>query len=365
MIDKNIYKKRLENVLIMLEKYNLNCVLLNKSETINFLTGANNCCSWIFINRFNKKVAIVMESDFKEYKKQSIIEDIRVFKSHDPLKLWIDIIKEFSLQDNTLAIEQDHLRMRDYIMLKHIFGNIINLSIDADFIVEEARIIKESDEIEKIKNAASLTLEMMNFVSNALEIGESEISLKNKILKKIYDENENADALIYVGSDGRSALAHNPATNNKVNNGPVVIDLHLSLNGYHIDMARTFLLNKQQKDIYEIFKEKINKYVFKCKDGQSISEIKNSFYKELKQDLGKKCNFLTGPFLHGIGIKSYELPMLDHPFEAKGFINKLKENMVLALSNIGVYSEKGWGIRYEQTFLVTKNKPIIFTADDL
>lgn len=365
MVDKSIYRKRIENVLCMLDKYNLDCILLNKSETINYLIGANNTCSWVFITRNNKIVVLVMESDYKEYAKQSIIEDIRTFQTHDPLKLWKDVIMELGLQYKSMALENDHLRFRDYLMLKGIFGNIINLDFNADFIVEEARIIKEKDEIEKTKKASILALKVMNFTNNIIIKGESEINLMSKILNKINSENENAGALIYIGSDGRSSLSHNPPSNNKIKDGPVIVDLHLSLDSYYIDTARTFLLNHKQRNIYEFFKEKIHKYIDKCKDGQSISELKNSFYKELKLGLDKKFKFLTGPFLHGVGIKNYELPHLDHPFEAKGFIETLKEGMVLALSNIGIYSENGWGVRYEETFLITKNKPDIFTFDNL
>lgn len=365
MVDESIYKKRIKNVLYMLDKYNLDCILLNNSETISYLIGANNRCSWVFISKDSKIMALVLESDYKEYSKQSIVKDIRTFKTDDPLKLWKDAITEFELRDRSIALEKEHLRFRDYLTLKAIFGNIINLDFDADFIVEEARIIKEKDEIEKIKDASILALKVMNFTNSCIIKGESEINLMNKILNKIHYENENADALIYIGSDERSSLAHNPATNNKIKNGPAVVDLHLSLDGYHIDMARTFLLNDKQRYIYEFFKEKIHKYIEKCKDGQSIIELKNSFYKELKLGTDKEFKFLTGPFLHGVGIKNYELPTLDHPFEARGFIKNLKEGMVLALSNIGIYSENGWGIRYEETFLITKNKPSIFTLDNL
>ena len=129
---------------------------LNKAETIKYLTGADNMCSWLFITRDNKTVALVLESDYKEYSKQSIIEDIRTFRTHEPIKLWRDLITEFRLQEKSLAIEQYHLKIFYYVILEKIFGPIINLDAEADFIVDEARSIKEKDEIEKIKNVSTL-----------------------------------------------------------------------------------------------------------------------------------------------------------------------------------------------------------------
>ena len=37
--------------------------------------------------------------------------------------------------------------------------------------------------------------------------------------------------------------------------------------------------------------------------------------------------------------------------------------MTLACTNIGLYSRKGWGVRYEDTFLVTREGVELFTSD--
>jgi len=61
------------------------------------------------------------------------------------------------------------------------------------------------------------------------------------------------------------------------------------------------------------------------------------------------------PLLHGIGIVNYELPWFDHPFEGKGYPEKLTSGMALACTNIGLYSKIGWGIRYEDTLIVHRD----------
>jgi Xaa-Pro aminopeptidase len=38
--------------------------------------------------------------------------------------------------------------------------------------------------------------------------------------------------------------------------------------------------------------------------------------------------------------------------------------MTLASSNIGLYSKKGWGVQYEDTFVVTEGKPIVLTREN-
>jgi Xaa-Pro aminopeptidase len=41
----------------------------------------------------------------------------------------------------------------------------------------------------------------------------------------------------------------------------------------------------------------------------------------------------------------------------------LEPSMKITWGNIGMYSNKGWGIRYEDTFAITKNGPVILSAE--
>ncbi|MGI5838000.1 MAG: M24 family metallopeptidase [Chloroflexota bacterium] len=72
---------------------------------------------------------------------------------------------------------------------------------------------------------------------------------------------------------------------------------------------------------------------------------------------------LTGPLLHDIGVGRPEEPRFHFP-GSQGYPGKLEANMTLASSNIGLYSKKGWGVQYEDTFVVTEGKPIVLTREN-
>jgi Xaa-Pro aminopeptidase/Xaa-Pro dipeptidase len=192
----------------------------------------------------------------------------------------------------------------------------------------------------------------------------TEAQLANKIYKAMLDTGAGNGTSIYIGSDERSSLAHNPPSNNRLEVGPVVIDIHSSYKGYHADMARTLFLegsSREQVGVYEMFRDKVLETIHSIEDGLSLHEVKRTFYKGLKES--DRMILLTGPLLHGVGIVNYELPKFDHPFEGKGFPHKLMAGMVLACTNIGMYSRQGWGIRYEDTFVVNRDGIDILTQD--
>ena len=56
MTKNPIYEARLEKVEKAMETIGVKCLLLNKSITIKYLTGANNTCSWVFLCADKKRV---------------------------------------------------------------------------------------------------------------------------------------------------------------------------------------------------------------------------------------------------------------------------------------------------------------------
>jgi len=101
------------------------------------------------------------------------------------------------------------------------------------------------------------------------------------------------------------------------------------------------------------------KAVSACRGGATMLEVKKLFHKSLNQSQGLR--YLTGPVLHGVGMMNAELPSFDFPHHIKGYPELLEPNMVLAVSNLGLYSPEGWGVRIEDTFRVTETGPEYLT----
>lgn len=60
-------------------------------------------------------------------------------------------------------------------MIEKIFGQLINNEADADIVVEEARIVKNEAEIQKIKKAARLAKIGMKYALEKIGVIKTEI----------------------------------------------------------------------------------------------------------------------------------------------------------------------------------------------
>ena len=61
MEEPDICEKRLIKVENILAEQGIGCLPLNQSQTIEFLTGANNTSSWVFITKSGKRITLFLE----------------------------------------------------------------------------------------------------------------------------------------------------------------------------------------------------------------------------------------------------------------------------------------------------------------
>ncbi len=365
-MNTELYELRLKKVEQVMIDQGIGCLLLNQSQTIEYLTGAKNTCSWLFLTQNGCRIALVLESDYRVYREQSVILDIRTFIPHDPLNLFQKIPAELGLGERSIAVEKDHLRYSQYEMLEKCIGDRINPQFNADHLVQEARLTKTKAEIEAIHTASQLASFGIKLARKIACVGMTEAQLAHDVREAMLKEGAGGDTYIYLASDERSSLAHTVPTNNVIQSGPVVIDIHSSYHGFHSDMARTLFFDHPSKEsiqMYQTFREKTLRTIQGLKDGINLVDVKRMFYQDLKEN--PDWILLTGPLLHGIGIVNYELPKFDHPFEGKGYPEHLSAGMALACTNLGLYSKQGWGIRYEDTLVLHQDGVEILTQDPL
>ena len=154
-----------------------------------------------------------------------------------------------------------------------------------------------------------------------------------------------------------------PPPRRSLNRGDVVaLDIHGGFLGYCGDLARTVVCGKiddEMADGYACLQKAVVESLDMCWKGVKLIDIRKTFYRELKA--AKKFKFLTGPIIHGVGIMNFEKPYFSFPFDDKGYPEILDTNMVVAVSNIGLYSDRGWGLRLEDMVRVTDREPEYLT----
>ncbi len=218
--------------------------------------------------------------------------------------------------------------------------------------VEDLRLIKDQDEIEKIKTACKISRKAIEYAEKKLKAGITEKELADELeyfLRKTGAEKSAFD--IIVASGKNSANPHHKPSDKKIQkNDVVLIDLGCVHQGYNSDLTRTFFLgkiNKYAENIFKVVKESQKKALNVIKDGASCKEVDFAARNFInKNGFGKYFIHGTG---HGVGIDIHEEPSVSAKSKTV-----LKAGMVVTVEP-GIYIPNKFGVRIEDTVLVTKN----------
>jgi len=225
-------------------------------------------------------------------------------------------------------------------------------------LIERDRIIKHADEVARIREACHLGAELFQDLLNAIRPGVSEAQVAGELefaARKAGAEQMSFPTIIAGGA--RSALPHGRASDRPIpRKGFVVCDFGVILAGYCSDMTRTLHVGQPATaawDGYESVREAQQAAVEAVKPGVTVGEVDTAARKLLqKKSLAKFFTHSTG---HGVGLEIHEAPRV-----AAGQKEVLQAGMVITIEP-GVYMPGKWGVRIEDTVVVTETGCEILT----
>jgi len=249
----------------------------------------------------------------------------------------------------TLGIEADHVTVAEKKRLAALLRPSHALR-DAPGLVEDARMVKDGDELAAIRAAVRLGADLFQTALGAIRPGVKEVEVAAAMeyaARKMGAEEMSFPTI--VSSGARSALPHGRASNQAVPAGAfVVCDWGVILSGYCSDQTRTVWAGKQQAEAraaYDAVLEAQLAATDAVKPGATVGEVDSAARKVLrKAGLGRYFTHSTG---HGVGIEIHEAPRV-----ASGQTQELNPGMVITIEP-GVYLPGKWGIRIEDMVAVT------------
>ncbi len=248
-----------------------------------------------------------------------------------------------------IGIEADHFTLADKKRLNDHLPAGTRLK-DAPAVVDRFRMVKDGEELERIRAAVNLGAKMFDRALEILRPGvkESEVAAAMEYAARL----AGAEAMSFptiIGSGARSALPHGRASEQTVKPGGfVVCDFGVILGGYCSDQTRTVWVGTVSDDArsaYEAVREAQQAAVDAVKPGAAVGEVDSAARKVLqKAGLGRYFTHSTG---HGVGIEIHEAPRV-----AAGQKETLQPGMVITIEP-GVYFPGKWGVRIEDMVAVT------------
>jgi Xaa-Pro aminopeptidase len=249
----------------------------------------------------------------------------------------------------TIGIEAEHFTIAEKKRLTKLRPSGVTLK-DAPAVVERARMVKDSDELQLIRAAVGLGAKLFERALEVLRPGvrEVEVAAEMELAARRGGAEEMSFPTI-IASGARSALPHGRASGQTIAAGGfVVCDFGVILSGYCSDQTRTVWVGPVPEDArsaYEAVREAQQAAIDAVRPGIAVGEVDAAARKVLrKAGLGRYFTHSTG---HGVGLEIHEIPRV-----ADGQREILLPGMVITIEP-GVYFPGKWGVRIEDLVAVT------------
>lgn len=226
-------------------------------------------------------------------------------------------------------------------------------------VLDEFRMIKTAEEVDKIRAAAHLASSACIEIVAAGLRGktESEVGAELETLFRKRGASGPSFATI-VASGLRSALPHGSATGKIINSGDlVIIDYGCKLSGYCSDETVTCIVDKApgdgQQKMYQAVKDAHDRAIEALKPGIQARDVDKIARDTISQ--AGYGRYFVHSLGHGVGMEVHEAPYLS-PRSA----DRLESGMVFTIEP-GVYVEEVGGIRLESLVHLKETGPEILS----
>jgi len=334
-----------EKIKNMLIENNCDAILINEKVTKRYLGALEGSGCHLFVTQ--KETYLILDGRYKA-EAQEIEGDwtIILWNPQDEgssyLRWIIKFMKDHHFQ--TLGVESS-ISIQDYQTLDSVF--CVTILSEA---FEKLRMIKQDDDILRLKKAISLTDDIYERVLKDLEIGMTDYEISATL--QYYSICAGADKMSFdtiINLGQRSAFPHGRPVGKRIEiNEIIMIDFGLQIDGFQSDMTRISSFGQpssQMQEIYDVVLEANHAGAKAMKAGVPCYEVDQAA-REVIEKAGYG-EFFTHGLGHGIGMdNATELPKIHGKSEMI-----LEEGMVMSCEP-GIYIPGVGGIRIEDNIWI-------------
>ena len=270
----------------------------------------------------------------------------------------VGVLKENKVDKEKIGI--DNLDMPSLKALQDAGLNIVN----GWPAMSAARVVKTRDEIELLKQSASIgDAAMWHIKYEWLKPGVTEREIEGKVHEFMLERGCEIIYDIIVASGGNTSPYRRWATNKMVRQGDlVIVDINaVGPSGYYIDFVRLFKcaakMNQQEIDLYREVYDSMYAGIEKLRPGNTTADVANCFP---CYDDDKFGTCTLQQFAHSIGITLYEGMWISRGYSLE-YPAEIKENMYFAVETFAGHPGLRQTCRLEENVLVSGEGPVVFT----
>lgn len=349
---ENLLTERLAKLNTEMRAQKVDCTVICNSPNLYYMTGFSpKKCERLLVALLpvDEEPVLIVSSIYEpEAIKSCNINDRRVWHDGDDVfKLVREVLTEKKLLGKRLAIDNS----ADFGQLAYfIEASPSTTFTPAATLMAKLRMYKTPEEIELMRESGKLTDMAIGMLAEEVVKGRSEMDLHTWIEYElgIRGMRQGFSNIISYGENTVSGH-HVPSSRLPKPGDAVMFDIGGAYNHYWSDATRTFFYGQPPQkfiDTYQRVQETQQLAAEAIKPGVRACDINTLAHENLdKYGLGRFFHHHLG---HGVGLDGHERPNL-----RAGETTILEPGMSFSCEP-GVYFQGEWGIRIEDTVVVTK-----------
>ena len=271
----------------------------------------------------------------------------------------MDVLKQHGVEKERIGVDD-----LDMEALSAFQAHNLNI-VSAWPALSEARVVKLPDEIELLKQAATIGDGAMWRIKHEwLKPGVRERDIEAKVHEYMLSQGCEIIYDIIVASGGNTSPYRRWATDKIIRNGDlVIIDINaVGPGGYFIDFVRCFKagyqkLTPKERDLYKEVYDSMYAGIENLRPGRTTADVAKAFP---VYDDDKYGTVTLQQFAHSIGITLYEGMWISRAY-SMDFPAEIKPNMYFAIETFAGHPGLQQTVRLEENVLVTENGPEVIT----
>lgn len=370
----NLYKEKLDQAVEYLNQENIDLWMIFSSEgsdpAVGLMLGLKTVGRTFFlITKTGKKIAICSQIDAQESEESGLFDEVIKYyaEAGDVLKEEIKKLNPKSIAINYSMDDPlcDGLTTGRYRWLLEHLPEFSDYFISSEVILSKIRAIKTAEEINRIKKAIEITLEIYDEVFSKAKAGMTELEIGELFLAGMKKRNvvEGTSKKMEMPIVMKDRISHRLPSDSIIEKGDfLIIDFGVDYQGYVSDIARTLYFLKDDEtdapkellDTFHAAKEAITLAFHTAKPGVRGIEVDaaaRNYYKKLGlPDITHSVGHQIGRATHDGGT------MLAPNWERYGTANMglLEENMCFTLEPT-ILRKEGFSVLTEDDIIITKN----------
>ncbi|MCO5388000.1 Xaa-Pro peptidase family protein [Desulfosporosinus sp.] len=335
---------RLQQMRQQMHNGNIDAYVVMRPENGRYLSGFSGGETTLYITL--EKALLLTDFRYIEQAKAQAPE----FEIIDAGQDHFTTLSEIGQQAQWVGFEGDFITYVDFGKLKDAFSQAELLSLPD--LVSHLRSIKDSSEIELIRQAVKIADMAFDEALKTIEIGQTEEEIGLNLEFSMRRAGASGGSFDFIVASGvRSAMPHGTASSKRVQSGEfLTMDFGAIYQGYCSDITRTVFIGDPEdkhRQVYDTVLAAQRAGIQAVAPGRTGKEV-DAVARAIIEKAGYGDYFGHG-LGHSVGLAIHEGPNLNKREE-----RLLEPGMVITVEP-GIYIPNWGGVRIEDIVLVTEN----------